>query len=160
MKQVKILCGPSGCGKSSYVELLRKDGNRKIAVCSADDYFTNWANGKYEFDASKLGQAHNLCLLSFVDNVSSFEKDLTIIVDNTNTSAAEVAPYAALALAYECDLEIVLFQVREDMIEKLAARNVHQVPENTIRRQMDRFLKLKENLPPYWKTRMVEVKGL
>lgn len=152
MKTVKILCGISGSGKSTLCcELLAELTNRFGAiVCSADQYFTE--SGNYNFNPSKLQDAHAACLRKYTNYVHNGSVGL-VIVDNTNTTVAEIAPYAALALANGYELEIIILQPKS--IEKCILRNIHDVPEKVIRQQAARLQRL--SLPPWWKVQYKEV---
>ena len=153
---VKILCGVSGSGKSTYVNNL----SGKVEVVSADHFFHN-EEGEYKFNNYLLNKAHNFCLRKFVASVVGYSRDKTLIVDNTNTTVAEIAPYAALALAYGHDLEVVVFNVSRENLTKVASRNIHGVPEQAVEGQFNRLEELKKQLPIWWcwpvKTIEVEV---
>jgi energy-coupling factor transporter ATP-binding protein EcfA2 len=135
--KVTILCGISGSGKSTLAKSLGG------VVCSADDYFTLY--GKYDFNPSKLPEAHAWCLRKFVSAVQLGLSD--VVVDNTNTTVAEVAPYAALALAYGHELLIKIILCNVDVA---AARNVHGVPRAGIFKMAERIQGLAVSLPPWW----------
>lgn len=148
-RSVTILCGCSGSGKSTYSRLFADP-----FIVSADRYFID-AERTYNFDPSKLSEAHAHCLRQYVE---ALQDTFThhIIVDNTNTSVSEIAPYAALAQAYSYygwELEIVW--VKCD-IETAAARNVHGVPAQTVARQADRLARTWKELPPWWSKRIHE----
>lgn len=145
-KEVKILCGISGSGKSTLCK--QWNGN----VCSADHYFM--VDGKYCFNPEKLGGAHAACLRHFVKCLNN--SCPLVIVDNTNTTVAEVAPYAALALAYGYDLEIVILECNPDVA---SARNVHGVSKKVVLKQMNRLESLQKQLPSWWKVRVVDEKA-
>jgi hypothetical protein len=86
-----ILSGPSGFGKSTLAaKLAGTVGEGKSFICSADNFFVN-EGGFYEFDPKLLPQAHKECYLDFI-NVVNFRTPL-VIVDNTNLSGWEIAPY-------------------------------------------------------------------
>jgi hypothetical protein len=102
--------------------------------------------GEYAFDPARLGECHAICLRTFVELVRS-PGNLPVVVDNTNTTIAEIAPYAALALAYGHDLEIVLLQASPGIA---AARNIHGVPESTVRQMATRAGATYWRLPPWW----------
>lgn len=137
---VIILRGPSGAGKSTYAKLAFPNAVK----VSADDFFT--ANGVYDFDPTRLPDAHAICMRKFVNNVQ--KPDVTIVVDNTNTTVAEVAPYAALALAFGHKLEIITF-VGDYM--KAAKRNVHLVPAPAVMAMSQRIEEQTKLFPPWWK---------
>ncbi len=123
--KIYIMSGIPGAGKSTYVAKNFPDA----FVCSADNY--HMRNGEYKFDPNNIGKAHAACLRRFVGMVdgtfgrarlTAFMED--IVVDNTNTTVAEIAPYYALAEAYEHDVEILSINVSLND----SARNVHGVP--------------------------------
>jgi hypothetical protein len=144
--KVKILRGISGSGKSTYVKKLREDGV-DVEVCSADHFFME-EDGSYVFDPSLLPRAHAACLRKFLNLVRSGHPScagLLLLVDNTNTTAAEIAPYYAVAEAYGFDVEIIEFVVS---VGEAAARNVHGVPVQGLERQA---MNMCQPLPPWWR---------
>lgn len=151
MGKVIIMRGQPGSGKSTYTAKHYPDA----LVCSADHFFMK--NGKYEFDKTKIGQAHAECLKKFVVMVAQggaamFHAD-TIVVDNTNINATEIAPYAALALAYGWELEIITLDVDPAIS---AARNVHEVPASTVKRMHKQMEYGAKNFPSYWKHTIIK----
>lgn len=142
-----IMRGVSGSGKSTHAARLMGDNGE---VVSADHFFYN-DRGEYVFNPAKLPEAHAECLRRFVALLTKGDVS-AIVVDNTNTTVAEVAPYAALALAYGATLEIV--EVECD-VEVAAARNLHGVPLAGVRAQAERLTKSRGDLPPWWKFRLV-----
>ena len=90
-KQVIIMQGISGSGKSTKAhEIAEKHSAIGCRVVSADDLFT--INGTYNFDPTLLGEAHKQCMRSFLAALQNPEVGL-VIVDNTNTTLVEMAPY-------------------------------------------------------------------
>jgi predicted kinase len=110
-----ILQAIPGAGKSTFAKKFRG-----AVIVSADDYFTT--NGVFTFDGRKLNEAHAYSLRKFV--VYLEQKKELVIVDNTNISLAEYAPYAALARAY--DYEVGIVTILEDPV-KAFKRNIHGV---------------------------------
>jgi predicted kinase len=151
--KVKILCGISGSGKSTYIKNHFPDAD----VCSADHFFMK--DGEYKFDPAKLSKAHGECLKHFVYLMSTKPHGdrIPVVVDNTNTTVVEIAPYAALALAYGCDLEIIIL---EAPLEKAAARNQHGVPRDAVEGQHKRLKTLADQLPRWWPVVKVPAEGL
>ena len=142
MPKCTILCGISGSGKSTYAkEVLGKD-----MYFSADNYFIDRESGAYNFDPTKLGEAHGQCLRFAADEMRYGKYN--VVIDNTNTTVAEIAPYAALALAYGYELEIVRLSCD---LETASKRNVHNVPAHVIEAQLLRLETLPNNLPSWWK---------
>ncbi len=76
----------------------------------------------------------------------------TVVVDNTNTTIAEIAPYAALALAYGHEMEIVYVSCDPAVA---AARNIHGVSDLVIGQMVQRLRDLPASLPPWWPYRKV-----
>ena len=139
-RKVVILCGVSGAGKSTHTAAFYSNA----FVVSADHYFED-QEGNYHFNPSKLGAAHAECLQLFVEELRVSDRD--IVVDNTNTTVAEIAPYAACALAYGYDLEIIILHCKPEVA---AARNTHGVPLKRIQGMARRIKKLRDSLPPWW----------
>lgn len=143
--KVTILRGIPGAGKSTYIAKNLNDN----LIMSADLYFMK--EGRYVFDRSKLGEAHASCLRAFLVWIQAGVDG--IVVDNTNITGLEIAPYAALALAYGYELEIVTLKV--DFLTA-HSRNVHGVPLASVRRMAERLEIEGKHFPPYWPHRVVE----
>jgi uridine kinase len=89
---VILLRSASGAGKSTLANLLASN-ERWVSVC-ADDYFTD-INGNYNFDASKLGEAHRLCQENFMYWLNNAV--VGIVVANTNTRERDFSFYEKAA---------------------------------------------------------------
>ncbi len=141
------------CEWAQYVLGLRKEMKSVYIekgispmVFSADHAFTD-KDGKYNFDARKLPEAHAACLLGFTHQISTDPLRRDLIVDNTNCSVIEVAPYAALAAAYAQPLRIIT--LLHD-VEDCAKRNTHKVPTKNVIRQYQSLMASMEAWPPWW----------
>lgn len=136
---VLILSGVPGVGKS-YVARVLKALDPDAVICSADDYVDYT-----RFDPSMLPGAHQACFRGFLA-ATMLAKLRSIIIDNTNTSAAEIAPYVlgAESLGY-LPLVIRVHPVDSDMAHE---RNVHGVPEEVSRALYERFTQ--RDLMPWW----------
>jgi predicted kinase len=107
----------------------------------------------YHFDPTKLGEAHGACLRRFIDNCrglfhaggASFN---TIVVDNTNLSIAEMAPYVAVAQAYDIPVEIVTVVCDPAVAAK---RNTHGVPEERVLKMAAALTEGTKAMPPWWR---------
>lgn len=145
-KKVIILSGVPGSGKSTWVDVA---SNSCSYTFSADHYFINRETGEYEFNPANLGKAHGECLRDFAEtikNISSMNINAsTLVVDNTNTTAIEMAPYVALAAAYGVPVEIITFQCEPECAFK---RGTHGVPLKSIQRMAEQIRNRK--LPPFW----------
>jgi predicted kinase len=139
--KVTIMVGVPGSGKSRHT-----GGLAGAVVVSADHYFEELGGGTYAFDPSKLGEAHGQCLRRYTEALQRGEP--RVVVDNTNTTLLEMAPYVALALAYGCEVEIVRVTCDPAVA---AARNSHGVPEGAVRAMHARIeATFEAGLPPFW----------
>lgn len=125
-----IMRGLPGSGKSTCA---REIGGE---IFSTDDFFIR--DGVYEFDPSKIGEAHEW-------NQRRTEKALregmpSVVVDNTNTMAWEIRPYVELGMkeAYSIILAEPDTLYKWD-VNVLAEKNGHGVPEEVIKKMMDRY---------------------
>jgi len=170
MRKVVIMSGVSGSGKSKYAGTLLLDyvsstgltveemmrlpkGDKRAtsAYCSADMYFVG-ADGTYKFDVTKLSDAHGACMREFITACQN-ECEM-VIVDNTNTTAVEIAPYILVAQAYGYEAEIITVMCEsEDDIKAAAARNSHGVPFGGVMAQHKRLCG--RELMPWWKNTFI-----
>ena len=126
-------------------------------ICSADKHFEN--NGHYQFDSRQLPQAHKSCMKAFVNAAvycssqqSSFQEDADpfieffkqakrdkprlrqpdyLIVDNTNTTEAELAPYIAITKALNMEYNVLVFQTSQ------FNRSLHNIDTRIVSRMND-----------------------
>lgn len=148
---VVILSGATGSGKSTYTRALLEERQGQLEelpeVASADAFFRG-GGGSYEFNPKMLGQAHGACFRTAIDAV---RKQTGVVVDNTNTTNVEIAPYVSLAQAYDVPSLVVVFDVDP---EQGAERNAHGVPVATVRRQVERLKALHNRWPRRWPERV------
>ena len=150
---VYIMRGLPGSGKTTHALHLKKTLETRgftVDICSADDgHMIPAKDGKliYRFDPAKIDAAHGLCLCRFVGFVRDYcgEPNCAIFVDNTNTSALEIAPYYRLARAYKFDVVVVEMRTHPAVC---LSRQTHDVPPMTIGAMMER---MKQPLPSEWK---------
>lgn len=151
---VLVLQGVAGAGKSTYAAQrcaeFRAQGDT-VAIVSADDFFTNNEQGEYRFDANDLGRAHGGCFRAFL-NALARGVDV-VIVDNTNTTAVEIAPYMLGAQAFGYRAEIRRIHTNHVQAH---ARNVHGVALATVEKQV---INMAETLPPWWSFEVVPGDG-
>lgn len=151
---VRVYRGLPGSGKSTRATAALDEPSKvgcSKGIFSADKRMVD-EDGVYKFDPSKLPEAHGGCLRDFVEMLRNSSENSLIIIDNTNTTVAEIAPYAALALAYGHDLEIITIEADPVVC---AARNIHGVGMETILR-MEGAMK-KQELPPWWKHTIIQI---
>jgi predicted kinase len=168
MPTMTIYRGLPGSGKSTLALAEIRRAPKLSALASADHYFhlprrsggdraCGLSGGHsscprpapgagYDFNPAELVHAHGFCLRTVVDGV---HHGLDVFVDNTNTSAVELAPYVALAQAYGYRVDIVHMDTPVDVC---LARQTHGVPEVALRAMAARF---ERDLPPWWPAQRV-----
>lgn len=153
MKKVICLSGISGSGKSTYARNLQLASDESWVIVSADKFFHTEAG--YVFDPTKLGEAHARCFYTFIQAMEPGRYD-NVVVDNTNTTEAELAPYMLGAVAFGYEPEIVTIRVGTlDQARTCQERNIHGVGSMTLVAQNDRLNN--RRLPPWWKQSVVEM---
>ena len=123
MKELFLLRGLPGSGKSTLAESL---GGSHM---EADKYFTY--EGKYEFDVTKLKDAHDWCqnaVKVFMEN-----KNKRVVVSNTFTQEWEMKPYFDLAEKHGYRVYSLIVENRHGGV------NEHGVPEDKLEIMKKRF---------------------
>lgn len=146
MRRVIVMSGVSGSGKSTWTKNFSYLRERYVEVVSADFYFMK--DGVYAFNPAEISNAHGSCFRKFIEHLNQGVP--YVIVDNTNTSVAEIAPYILGAQAYEYDAEIVTIMCEsEDDVKCAAERNKHGVPFAGVTSQHKALRE--RQLMPWWK---------
>jgi predicted kinase len=123
MKELFLLRGVPGAGKSTLAKSL---GGSHM---EADKYFEY--EGKYEFDASKLKDAHAWCRNAVsVWMTNSVER---VVVSNTFTMEFEMQPYYDLAEKYGYRVYSLIVENRHGGV------NEHGVPVAKLIEMKSRF---------------------
>jgi predicted kinase len=133
-KILYIVRGIPGSGKSTFAEKLV---GHDFLVCEADKYFVDKETGEYNFDFTKIKDAHKFCQ----DTVEMYMKDSLvndnfyreIAVSNTFTQEWEMEPYTKLAEKYDYTIFTVIVENRHGGV------NQHGVPEDKIELMKNRF---------------------
>ena len=155
MMKIYILRGVSGSGKSTWAK--KQVEKYDAVVISADHHFM--VNGEYKFDPKKLPEAHAACLRWFTElcqdsSVHGYKRPPSIlVVDNTNTSIAEFAPYVQVGIAYGHDVQIITLVADPSIAYH---RNVHGVPLKTCNEQQERLTQNDHLIPHWWKHIYIE----
>lgn len=123
-RSVILLRGVSGAGKSTVANLFSEP---KVIV-SADAYFEK--GGGYDFDPSKLGDAHRECQNNFECALRD-PSVKNIIVSNTNTKPSDYQYYFDTAKKYGVKVISLVIERRHE------GKNVHNVPDFVLQRQHD-----------------------
>lgn len=134
MKELFLLRGLPGSGKSTLAKSLGG------ACFEADNYFIN-SEGKYEFEADKLEDAHKWCRGKVESTMKLYENlkdDLQyvpskIIVSNTFTKQWEMSDYYELAKKYDYKVYSLIVENRHNGI------NQHGVPLEKLEQMRNRF---------------------
>jgi hypothetical protein len=124
VKNIIILRSAANAGKTTFANLLCQHVGY-VQVC-ADDYFYD-SDGKYNFDPTKLGEAHAQCKRKFLEYLQE-PSVKTIVVANTNTKFSEYGWYE------ECGKKagaMVFFLVMEN---RHGNTNSHGVPDYVLDR--------------------------
>ena len=130
MTQLIIVRGLPGSGKSTLARRIAGDINRgdpgMAEVFEADDFFL--IDGKYQFEASELPQAHGQCLARTAKHL---ERGGTAIVSNTFTTRRELKPY--FNLAKQVGIVPVVYLAQNNF------GSIHAVPEEIMTKMRERF---------------------
>jgi len=135
-KNLYIVRGLPGSGKSTFARSIAKS----YQIFEADQYFME--KGKYNFDATKLKEAHNDCKQRVVrrmrENLFNSIFFNNIVVSNTFTQDWEMKYYRSIGKRYGYKVHTIIVENRH------YGTNVHGVPEDKLQVMEDRFeIKLK-----------------
>ena len=133
-KVLYIVRGLPGSGKSTFAEKLV---GADFLVCEADKYFINKDTGEYNFDPSKIKEAHKYCQnlveTYMSDSLVNDQWYRQIAVSNTFTQEWEMQPYFDLAKKYDYTVFVVIVENRH------GGKNVHGVPDDKLEIMKNRF---------------------
>lgn len=145
MTELILIRGLPGSGKSTLAKRLSGFGYTHLET----DMF--WGND-YNFDMSKLGEAHQWCqdktrsaLKSIEDARQNFLGLLStfplrgVIVSNTFTTKKELEPYFDIAKEFKIKPQVIICKGKFS--------NVHNVPEDVLLRMSMRF---KDDVDELW----------
>jgi predicted kinase len=133
-KVLYIVRGIPGSGKSTFAKRLVGED---FLVCEADKYFIDKETGEYNFDFTKIKDAHKFCQ----DTVETYMKDSLvndqfyreIAVSNTFTQEWEMEPYFELAKTYGYKVFSIVVENRHE------GTNQHGVPDEVLTKMRERF---------------------
>jgi predicted kinase len=126
-----LLRGVPGSGKSTLGEIiLNCPQSSTNNVLSADDLFID-SSGKYNFDPTRIKEAHNLCQQKCAEKMKMGL--YKIVVANTFTQEWEMKPYYEMAERYRYRVHSVIVENRH------GSTNIHEVPEEKLNQMKDRF---------------------
>jgi len=132
MKTLILLRGLPGSGKSTFANFIWND----YAICEADKFFYD-TEGNYNFDATKLRQAHEWCRnqveTRMKDNQNNPQFYPEIVVSNTFTQEWEMEAYYKLAEQYGYKVFSIIVENRHGGV------NQHGVPADKLEQMKNRF---------------------
>lgn len=131
MKNLYIIRGIPGSGKSTIAREIAKSWQ----IFEADQFFMK--NGKYEFDVSKLKEAHDWCkrkvhTAMYPGFLNSLFYD-KIVVSNTFTQEWEMRFYQIIAKKHGYKVHTIIVENRHGGV------NSHGVPDDKLKQMRDRF---------------------
>ena len=126
-----LLRGIPGSGKTTLGHtILKWMSNDATDVLSADDFFMD-EKGNYNFDATKIKEAHNDCQVRCANKMKN--EISKIVVANTFTQEWEMKTYYEMAERYNYRVHSVIVENRHGGV------NEHNVPDETIEKMRNRF---------------------
>jgi len=131
-KILTLVRGLPGSGKSTFANII----TNKFSICEADKFFYD-KEGNYNFDATKLREAHNWCReqveIRMKDNQINEQFYPEIVVSNTFTQEWEMDAYFGLANQYGYKVFTIIVENRHDGV------NEHGVPADKLEQMRNRF---------------------
>jgi predicted kinase len=126
-----LLRGLPGSGKTTLAKIiLQLRSTDEPEVLSADDFFED-KEGDYNFDVTKLKEAHNYCQFRCSERMR--QQKAKIVVANTFTQEWEMDEYFKMAERYNYRVHTVIVENRH------GNENVHGVPEDKLQQMKNRF---------------------
>ena len=131
-KVLTLVRGLPGSGKSTLAGFIWND----YAICEADKFFYD-KEGNYNFDATKLREAHEWCReqveIRMKDNQMNEQFYPEIVVSNTFTQKWEMDAYYKLAEQYGYKVFSIIVENRHGGV------NEHGVPDEKLEQMENRF---------------------
>jgi predicted kinase len=131
-KILTLVRGLPGSGKSTFANTI----TNKFSICEADKFFYD-KEGNYNFDGSKLREAHKWCReqveIRMKDNQINEQFYPHIVVSNTFTQQWEMDIYFGLANQYGYKVFSIIVENRHGGV------NQHGVPDDKLEQMKNRF---------------------
>ena len=126
-----LLRGIPGSGKTTLANvILQQPNNNPQEILSADDFFDD-GNGGYNFDPTKLKEAHNYCQFRCSERMR--QQKSRIVVANTFTQEWEMDEYFKMAERYDYRVHTIIVENRH------GNENIHGVPKDKVQQMKKRF---------------------
>lgn len=139
-KHAILMRGIPGSGKSTVADYIAGRSREPASIFSADSFHV--VDGRYKWDSAKLAWAHDRCFEGFTRTAVDGKRKL-LIVDNTNVTWCQMAPYVRVAEVFGYEVSIV--EMHCSILDSIK-RNVHDVPEETI---CNMAMQMSRPLPEY-----------
>jgi hypothetical protein len=127
-----LVRGLPGSGKTSFATAIWND----YAVCETDKFFYD-KEGNYNFDPTKLKEAHTWCKneveSKMIEHQNNQQYYPEIAVSNTFTQEWEMEDYFKLAEKYGYKVVSLIIENRH------GGQNVHGVPKDKLQMMKNRF---------------------
>ena len=120
-KTLFLIRGLSGSGKSSFARHIWNN----YAIFEADKFFCD-EEGNYNFDLSKLDEAHKWLYKEVEEAMCDSEEYFEIVITGTLSTDEDVDRYRALADKYGFMVVSLIVENRH------GGKNVHDVPQEVI----------------------------
>ncbi|XP_023219346.1 neither inactivation nor afterpotential protein C-like [Centruroides sculpturatus] len=131
-----ILRGLPGSGKSYLANRIKEKYGKCCFVCSADHFFE--CNGEYNFDPSRLKEAHHICKQKSIQACKNGKQ--IIVIDNCNICIWEFKYY--LSLADENGYVQLIIEPKTPwkfVPGKLASKNTHGLRYEILERKLNQW---------------------
>lgn len=125
-KVLIIVRGLPGSGKSSFAEQISQND----VYIEADQFWFD-EEGNYNFDVSRIGEAHYWCQQHVDEWMCKGFPQIT--VSNTSTTEKELESYYYLAEKYGYKVYSLIMENRHNGV------NCHNVPDQTLDKMRSRF---------------------
>lgn len=125
MKELFLLRGIPGAGKTTLATSI---GGKHL---ESDMYFVNPSTGFYNFNPTKLKDAHSWCQNSVAEAMHN--KESKIVVSNTFTQKWEMEAYYEMAKEHGYTVFSLVVENRHSGVD------THDVPEDVLQNMQDRF---------------------
>ena len=126
-----LLRGLPGSGKTTLAKIiLQLRSTDEPEILSADDFFED-KEGDYNFDPTKLKEAHNYCQFRCSERMR--QQKAKIVVANTFTQEWEMDEYFKMAERYNYRVHTVIVENRH------RGENIHGVPKDKLQQMKNRF---------------------
>ena len=156
--RLTILRGIPGSGKSTFTQ---KELPKADVLASADKGMMEGTPPKYVFNPAKLPSAHGACIREVIEALQNHRGQVElakaaglpaptepfIVVDNTSTSVAEVAPYVAIGQAFGAEVVILTLKIDPAIA---GPRNTHGVSQEGVNRMAAALDEGTKGIMPWW----------